>query len=74
MPHNYALRCRDGGIGRRTGLKIPRWKQRAGSIPAPGTNEHKALNKIEGFFYFRKFPQKSVNSRPHKKCFDNSIL
>ena len=28
---------RDGGIGRRTGLKIPRWRQRAGSIPAPGT-------------------------------------
>ena len=26
-----------GGIGRRTGLKIPRWRQRAGSIPAPGT-------------------------------------
>lgn len=30
--------CRDGGTGRRTGLKIQRWRQRAGSIPAPGTN------------------------------------
>ena len=26
-----------GEIGRRKGLKIPRWKHRAGSIPAPGT-------------------------------------
>jgi hypothetical protein len=26
------------------GLKIPRWKQRAGSIPALGTNEFKALS------------------------------
>jgi hypothetical protein len=24
--------------GKFDGLKIPRWKQRAGSIPAPGTN------------------------------------
>ncbi len=29
--------CPGGGIGRRKGLKIPRWKHRAGSIPAPGT-------------------------------------
>ena len=35
--HNSGMRCRDGGIGRRTGLKIPRWRQRAGSIPALGT-------------------------------------
>ena len=34
-----ALPCRDGGIGRRTGLKIPRPHRRAGSIPAPGTTE-----------------------------------
>ncbi len=27
-----------GEIGRRKGLKIPRWRHRAGSIPAPGTN------------------------------------
>ena len=27
-----------GEIGRRKGLKIPRWKHRAGSIPALGTN------------------------------------
>ena len=29
--------CPGGEIGRRKGLKIPRWKHRAGSIPAPGT-------------------------------------
>ena len=28
---------RDGGTGRRTGLKIPRLQGRAGSIPALGT-------------------------------------
>ena len=27
----------DGEIGRHKRLKISRWKQRAGSIPAPGT-------------------------------------
>ncbi len=29
--------CPGGGIGRRKGLKIPRWQHRAGSSPAPGT-------------------------------------
>jgi hypothetical protein len=29
--------CPDGEIGRRKGLKIPRWKHCAGSTPAPGT-------------------------------------
>ena len=32
-----AALCPDGEIGRRKGLKIPRWQHRAGSIPAPGT-------------------------------------
>ena len=37
--------CGPGGeIGRRKGLKIPRQKWRAGSIPAPGTNY---INKIQ---------------------------
>lgn len=31
------VRCRCGGIGRRKGLKIPRWRHRAGSSPATGT-------------------------------------
>src|SRR4051812_32660522 len=30
---------RDGGIGRRTGLKIPRWQHHVGSIPTPGTTD-----------------------------------
>lgn len=50
LPHG----CRDGGIGRHAGLKIP-WPQgRAGSIPAPGTTQ-KPL-KSEAFFIprFRK--------------------
>ena len=29
--------CRSGEIGRRTGLKIPRWKHCVGSSPTPGT-------------------------------------
>ena len=29
--------CPGGEIGRRKGLKIPRWQHRAGSSPAPGT-------------------------------------
>ena len=29
--------CRCGGIGRRKGLKIPRWQQRVGSSPTIGT-------------------------------------
>ena len=34
-------RCtrRCGGIGRRKGLKIPRWKQRTGSSPVTGTRK-----------------------------------
>jgi hypothetical protein len=43
------LKCPDGGIGRRAGLKH-QWQQCcAGSIPAPGTFSNKALihNNIE---------------------------
>ena len=29
-----------GGIGRRKGLKIPRWRYRAGSSPATSTNDN----------------------------------
>ena len=31
--------CRCDGIGRRSGLKIHRWRHRAGSSPATGTNK-----------------------------------
>ena len=36
-PPFYVGPRRDGGIGRRSGLKIRRWQQRGGSIPPPGT-------------------------------------
>ena len=43
------MRCPDGGIGRRAGLKH-QWQQCcAGSIPAPGT-ESPVCQLITGFF------------------------
>ena len=38
----YVL-CPGGEIGRRKGLKIPRWQHRAGSIPALGTIKNNDL-------------------------------
>ena len=38
---------RDGGTGRRTGFKIPRWQQRESSILSLGTNKIKNLIMIE---------------------------
>ncbi len=35
--YNPSFQCPGGEIGRRKGLKIPRGRPRAGSIPAPGT-------------------------------------
>ncbi len=53
---NNELSSPDGEIGRHTRLKILRLKERAGSIPAPGTNS-KILNpcgaKLQGFFIVR---------------------
>ena len=39
FPNGYKdpIICPGGEIGRRKGLKIPRWRHRAGSSPAPGT-------------------------------------
>ncbi len=37
--YNNKAMCRCDGIGRRTGLKIPRWRHRAGSTPATGTKK-----------------------------------
>ena len=42
--------CRSGGIGRRTGLKIPRWQHRAGSSPAFGTMSINFFFQPEMFF------------------------
>ena len=43
---NYTCRC--DGIGRRSGLKIHRWRQRTGSSPVTGTNK-------KGTFVYQKF-------------------
>ena len=48
--------CRNGGIGRRKGLKIPRWQHRIGSTPIFGTNKKSLLWVI-----FLFFPQQLVS-------------
>lgn len=47
----------DGEIGRRKGLKIPRWQQRAGSIPAPGTSNYAGYSYSALLFPLVLFPQ-----------------
>ena len=43
--------CRNGGIGRRKGLKIPRWRHRIGSTPIFGTmKNHPSRNAKVVFF------------------------
>ena len=46
-------KCRSGGIGRRTGLKILRWRHRTGSIPVFGTSS--LYLPMGEFFYFMFF-------------------
>ncbi len=41
--------CRCDGIGRRSGLKIHRWRQRAGSSPATGTKKSLTPNGVGDF-------------------------
>ena len=43
--------CRNGGIGRRKGLKIPRWKHRIGSTPIFGTMKTSQHSEV---FYLLK--------------------
>ena len=57
------LRCntflsRSGEIGRRTGLKIPRGKTRAGSIPASGTILKTAQQLVVRFFFLNLFTRR----------------
>ena len=40
---NIFSACRCGGIGRRKGLKIPRWQHRTGSIPVSGTKNNRIV-------------------------------
>ena len=44
------FRCRGGGIGRRTGLKIQRGQLHGGSIPPPAPSKLRAY-RLVGFFY-----------------------
>ena len=42
--------CRCDGIGRRSGLKIRRWRQRTGSSLVTGTTSEQALYRLLRFF------------------------
>ena len=54
--------CRCDGIGRRTGLKIPRWRHRAGSTPATGTKSQPLANTAfaRDFLYLQRFSASSL--------------
>ncbi len=47
------MTCRNGGIGRRSGLKIRRRQKRAGSTPAFGTR--KDLDYFEVFSFYPSY-------------------
>lgn len=50
--------CRDGGIGRRRGLKILRPRGRTGSSPVPGTNDNEPHKR--GYFCFARSGPKRI--------------
>ena len=54
------LPCPGGGIGRRSGLKIPCQKWRAGSSPALGTNSRAAIQL--------------VNASPHHPTANSQVM
>ncbi len=71
----YKQMRRCGGIGRRKGLKIPRWQHRTGSSPVTGTIEsvrkmrtdsvsslRRFSLKVSAFFYFfrRRFSRRML--------------
>ena len=47
---NHTHTCRCDGIGRRSGLKIHRWRHRAGSSPATGTKKADTPTGVSAFF------------------------
>ncbi len=57
------IACRDGGIGRRTGLKIQRPNSHAGSIPARGTILRVAKNAL------RSFMRRRADKKPSLEVF-----
>ena len=52
---------RNGGIGRRKGLKIPRWQHRIGSTPIFGTNKKSLLWVIFLFSHICDILQYSIS-------------
>ena len=50
--YNNAVPCRCDGIGRRSGLKIHRWRQRTGSSPVTGTSSSQATYRLRRAFSF----------------------
>lgn len=46
--------CRDGGIGKRSGLKIRRWQHLASSRLAPGTRKTGGHDGVAAFFPTRR--------------------
>ena len=65
--YKYGIHSPDGEIGRRKGLKIPRWKHRAGSTPAPGTICCKSI--INSASRFLTWPS-SLNHSQHRQVRD----
>ena len=56
---------RNGGIGRRKGLKIPRWQHRIGSTPIFGTNKKTTLDSLWWFLFIFVLLFSSLSS--HRK-------
>ena len=65
----FAATGRDGGTGRRSGLKIRRGQPRGGSTPPPGTNKIKDLpnQRIFGCVFLCPNCAQSLNSDPDKR-------
>ena len=63
---------RDGGIGRRTGLKIPRSQGHEGSIPSLGTIQKSSHN--EDFYFFYPFSNNLIIVSRRSRGIEVSIL
>ncbi len=62
--YNTFRTCRCDGIGRRSGLKIHRWRQRTGSSPVTGTTSSRTLQRSRRRFLFpsKRCPSRIVQS------------
>lgn len=65
----------NGGIGRRKGLKILRWRHRAGSSPASGTKKMREIHKISLIFHILgAFGCKLMRTNRHLCVYKSTIL